>query len=136
MRLYPEDAQQHFKLFWLFHAIGRDDEAVGEFSRGLKGVGFSELAANIDKQYPAIGVSGVIRLYLADAEISKQDDRWSQARGYAFLKDRERTIANLQESFSRDEGAIPYINVNREFDFVRADPRFQTIIRTMKLTSR
>ncbi len=136
MRLYPEDAQQHFKLFWLFHAIGRDDEAVGEFSRGLKAVGFSKLAANIDKQYPSVGVSGVMRLYLADPIIAKEDDRWSQARGYAFLKDRERTLANLQASFSRHEGAIPYINVNREFDFVRDDQRFQTIIRTMKLTSR
>src|SRR5207237_10342066 len=37
MRLYPEAAQQHFKLFWLFHAIRRDDESVGAFSLGLKG---------------------------------------------------------------------------------------------------
>ena len=132
-RLYPDDPQQHFKLFWLFHATGRDDEAVGEFSRGLKGVGFANLAASIDKQYPTVGVPGVIRLYLSDPVISKEDDRWSQARGYALLGDRERTLANLQESFARDEGAIPYINVNREFDFVRDDPRFQAIILKMKL---
>ena len=132
-RLYPDDPQQHFKLFWLFHATGRDDEAVGEFSRGLKGVGFADLAASIDKQYPTVGVPGVIRLYLSDPVISKEDDRWSQARGYALLGDRERTLANLQESFARDEGAIPYINVNREFDFVRDDPRFQAIILKMKL---
>ena len=136
MRLYPDDAEQHFKLFWLFHAIGREDEAVKEFSRGLKSDGFAALAANIDKQYPSVGVSGVIRLYLADPVISKDEARWAKARAYAFLRDRERTVANLEESFSRNEGAIPYINVNREFDFVRDDPRFQAIIRKMKLTSR
>src|SRR5437867_11816164 len=136
MRLYPEDTEQHFKLFWLFHAIGREDEAVGEFSRGLNSAGFAALAANIDKQYPRIGVSGIIRLYLADPVISKDEGRWAKARAYAFLGDRERTLANLQESFSRSEGAIPYINVNRDFDFVRDDPRFLAIIRTMKLTSR
>jgi hypothetical protein len=126
--------EQHFKLFWLFHAIGREDEAVGEFSRGLKSAGFTRLASNIDKQYPSVGVSGVIRLYLADPVISKEEARWALARAYALLRDRERTVANLQESFSRDEGPIPYINVNREFDFVRDDPRFQSIIRKMKLT--
>ena len=134
MRLYPEDAQQHFKLFWLFHATGRDDKAVGEFSRGLKGVGFADLAAKIDKQYPTVGVAGVTRLYLADPVISREEDRWALARAHALLGDRERTLANLEQSFSRDEGPIPYINVNREFDFVRDDPRFQAIIRKMKLT--
>src|SRR5438105_10443107 len=107
MRLYPDDPQQHFKLFWLFHAIGKDDQAVREFSEGLKRTGFAHLAAAIENDYPSVGLTGVMTLYAHDPLIAKEEDRWSLARAYALLGDRERTVVNLQESFLRDEGAIP-----------------------------
>jgi hypothetical protein len=54
------------------------------------------------------------------------------AQAYADMQERELTIKWLKEATDRDEDA-PLLMKTHLFDFVRDDPRFQTILRRVGL---
>jgi len=131
-RLFPDDANQHFHLFYLLHSLKRDDEAIRELSLGLKQSGFAPLAGRIQTEYPAMGVNGAVQMYLHDPVISREDSRWSLARMHALLHHRDATLTNLEQSYAT-HGNIAFLNVTPEFEFVRDDPRFRELLRKLRL---
>jgi len=54
------------------------------------------------------------------------------ASGYAALGDRERTISWLTRSVESRETRAAGV-IDEAYDFVRADPRFETLVRRMKM---
>ena len=131
-RLFPDDANQHFHLFYLLHGSKRDDEAIRELCLGLTQSGFAPLAARIQTEYPAMGLDGAVQMYLHDPVISREDSRWSLARMHALLHHREATLTNLEQSYAT-HGNIAFLNVTPEFEFVRDDPRFRELLRKLRL---
>ena len=131
-RLFPDDANQHFHLFYLLHSLKRDDEAIRELSLGLTQSGFAPLASRVQTSFPTTGVNGAVRMYLHDPAISREDSRWSQARMHALLGDREATLTNLERSYAT-HGNIAFLNVTPEFEFVRDDPRFRELLLKLRL---
>ena len=132
-RLFPDDSNQHFKLFYLLHRLKRDDDAIHELCLGLTQSGFAPLASRIQTESPTIGLSGAVQMVLRDPVITREDDPWSQARLHALLFDREATLTNLEKSYTNHGGAIAFVNVTPEFDFVRDDPRFRNLLVKLRL---
>ena len=75
-RLFPDDANQHFRLFYLLHRLKHDDDAIHELCLGLTQSGFAPLASRIQTESPTIGVSGAVQMVLRDPVISHEDDHW------------------------------------------------------------
>jgi hypothetical protein len=133
-RLFPDDANQHFRLFYLLHRLKRDDDAIRELSLGLTQSGFAPLASRIQTESPTIGLSGAVQLVLRDPVVTREDDPWSQARLHALLFDRQATLTNLEKSYAT-HASIAFLNVTPEFEFVRDDPRFRDLLKKLRLDS-
>ena len=68
------------------------------------------------------------------ATLSGLDGAESIAFLYSFLSDRENTLVWLNESLKEDPGHSPQdIMCSRSFDFLRSDPRFKAIQRSLDL---
>jgi hypothetical protein len=50
---------------------------------------------------------------------------------YAGLKDKSRTLDELEKSYEERAWFLTYLNTAPEFDFVRPEPRFQSLVRRM-----
>jgi TolB-like protein/DNA-binding winged helix-turn-helix (wHTH) protein/Tfp pilus assembly protein PilF len=55
------------------------------------------------------------------------------AEVYATLGDRDSAMVWLEKSYSQRESRIPYLEVDKRFDPVRTDPRFQDLLRRVGL---
>jgi adenylate cyclase len=55
------------------------------------------------------------------------------AATYASMKESDRAIEFLEQGYSERDGAMMYLNVFPRLDSLRSDPRFQSLLRRMKL---
>ena len=55
------------------------------------------------------------------------------ARVYAHAGEKERTLEFLEKADQRGETPMYHIGVGPEWDLVRADPRYQALLRRMNL---
>jgi serine/threonine-protein kinase len=55
------------------------------------------------------------------------------AAAYAHLGDREAAIATLERAYASPPAWLAYINVDPSFDSIRDDPRFQKLLKGMRL---
>jgi TolB-like protein/Tfp pilus assembly protein PilF/predicted Ser/Thr protein kinase len=55
------------------------------------------------------------------------------AATYASMKETDRAIECLEQGYSERDGAMMYLNVFPRLDSLRSDPRFQSLLRRMKL---
>jgi DNA-binding winged helix-turn-helix (wHTH) protein/TolB-like protein/Tfp pilus assembly protein PilF len=132
LRLYRERALALF-------ALGRDTEAVDNMLRyrTLAGTSADDLAL-LRKATASGGVRGY---RLQEVEILRRQLKaggtWpyglatALALGYANLGDRDATIEWLQRCADTLEDGALGMKEGREYDFVRNDPRFQTIYRRL-----
>jgi len=80
----------------------------------------------------ATGRSDDARALLARLEDASRTDFVSaleRARITAGLGDRDRTIGYLEQAVATRDGFLPFLADDDEFDFLRGDPRFDTIVR-------
>ena len=54
---------------------------------------------------------------------------------YAGLEEKEQTLYWLEKAFQERSGYLVWIRVQKEFDGLRSDPRFQEFVRRMKFPS-
>ncbi|HJW15215.1 MAG TPA: hypothetical protein VJ776_10985, partial [Thermoanaerobaculia bacterium] len=52
---------------------------------------------------------------------------------YAGLDDKEKAFEWLEKSYEERSGRLVYIGIERAFDPLRSDPRFQSLVRRIKL---
>jgi hypothetical protein len=57
------------------------------------------------------------------------------ARFYQFAGENDRALEMLERSYKAHDPNLPYISANPESDPLRRDPRFQDLLRRMKLPS-
>jgi tetratricopeptide (TPR) repeat protein len=55
------------------------------------------------------------------------------AATYATMKETDRAIESLEQGYNERDGAMLYLNVFPRLDSLRGDPRFQSLLRRMKL---
>ena len=53
------------------------------------------------------------------------------ARIYAFAGERDLALKRLERAYQDGDSTMVYLKVDRSFDILRDDPRFQSILRKM-----
>ena len=135
IELEPHYHPFRWSLGWALGGLGRYDEAIEAFKQGL--------VAAPDDAFPrsclawALGVAGRRNeavVILGDLERQRTQEYVSGfliAVVQVGLDERERAISSLQDAADERDALLPYANVWFAFDPLRADPRFQALLRKM-----
>jgi len=121
-----------------YHLQGRFDEAIDVWRAFYRGQQGDSVAARVfDEGYQADGYRGalvaVAREYAAREDPSKY---WQVATLYTRAGEREGALEYLEKSLEVRDPNLPYISVDRIFDDLRDEPRFQALFEPLNLSDR
>jgi tetratricopeptide (TPR) repeat protein len=99
--------------------------------------GDRELLEALEKGHLEAGYPGAVKR-LADVLAARHGKPGGRraiivANSYARAGDIERVIEWLEKAYEEHDNNMPYIGGNPHFDLVHSDPRFQDLVRRMKL---
>jgi serine/threonine-protein kinase len=111
-------------------------EAIAAAAAVYEGSGRRDVAEALKKGFAEAGYAGAWRR-ATDVEVAKYagepDVAWDAAVNYAMARDRTRTLDWLERAYAERYPAMPYISCHPLFDPLRAEPRFQALLRKMNL---
>ena len=127
----------HGYLEYVYSMKGMNDEAFAEHLKtdALSGVNLERIAA-LKNAYAAAGFKAVWRKEL---EFALEDAKTryvtpiTMALLYANVGDKDRALKLLNQSYEERDGSLVYLNVDPHWDELRADPRFQDLLRRIGL---
>ncbi|HYK35828.1 winged helix-turn-helix domain-containing protein [Alloacidobacterium sp.] len=134
----PAFVQAHRVLGLDYLYTGRLTEACAEFKKGVDlSHGDPVAQAYLARCYALSRLGGEARQILASLVNDAQERYISSAEigaVYAALDDKPNCLAWLQKAVEERASALIYLNVDPVFDRMRADPRFQAIVKQVGLT--
>ena len=120
----------------VYARMGKQKEAVAEREKALSLSGSPELAASLEEDFAKSGYRGILQSWLEGLEeISKHGyvSSYSIAEAYMRIEDKERALTWLEKAYEEHDSGLVALGVEPMFDPIRSDPRFQEILRRMKL---
>lgn len=137
VELDPGFVQAHRVLAMSLLYSGHANEACAEFVKGVE-LSHSDPVASayLARCYALDHRADDARRILAGLEEAASERYISAAEiaaGYASLNDTEATFKWLNKACQERAGALIYLNVDRVWDTVRSDPRFQTCVKQVNL---
>ena len=114
---------------------GMDKEALGAVKDYLKIYEIPDLDSILDRGFAEAGFPGAVR---RAAEVLAERARkhlvvpTDVANMYIYADDRERAMEWLERAYEARDPNLPYLRLPA-YDPLRADPRFQSLLRRMKL---
>jgi TolB-like protein/DNA-binding winged helix-turn-helix (wHTH) protein len=150
LELAPEFAWAHYERAMVFLRMGRGTESLQEFLEAEKQLGLREDRLKELKQaYQQTGYPGYWRKTLAfSLEASKQPRKFAVTSGYGSwdymdtvdvgavqvrVGDFHGAFETLNKAFTKHDAALIYLNVDPTWDPIRSDPRFQILLRRIRL---
>ena len=133
----PKFAPARRLLEGVYAQMGRYKEAVAEREKMLSLYGGSELAASVEEDFSKSGYRGVLQSWVDGlTEVSKHGHVSSYSIGEVYMRmgETERAIKWLQQAYDEHDTELVSLAVQPEFNPIRSDPRFQEILKHMKLT--
>jgi len=147
-----ETPWSHYDLGQLYDATGRHREAIEEFIKAQEAFGLSpNRLADLQTAYQQSGEKGYWQKTLEFCEeASKHPRKFATASGYGFcdyvkdlyvalfhvrLGEFDAAFRSLETAYTKHDTELIYLNVDPQWDTVRSDPRFQSLLRRIGLTS-
>ena len=133
----PKFAPARRLLEGVYAQMGRYKEAVAEREKMLSLYGGSELVASVEEDFSKSGYRGVLQSWVEGlTEVSKHGHVSSYSIGEAHMRmgEKEKAIKWLQQAYDEHDTELVSLAVEPEFNPIRSDPRFQEILKHMKLT--
>jgi len=132
-RLAEIDLYNSQGVYWQYFRIylrnGEDLKAIEALQKLMPGN-----AMTIKEVYYKSGINGIFN-YLIESEINKSTNYFrTLASLYAKLDKKEEELSWLEKAMKENLTNLPEINNNPDFDNVRSEPRFQAIIKKMRLS--
>jgi tetratricopeptide (TPR) repeat protein len=132
VELEPNEHKTYWALAMVYEQLGQYEEAVQALQKAMTLLGVSpEKVAALDRAYEESGPTGYWTWRLE----SKYDRHPSAiAAIYGRLGDKDQAFVWLEKAYE-DHGALMHqLKVHPRWDPLRDDPRFQDLLRRMKLT--
>jgi eukaryotic-like serine/threonine-protein kinase len=124
-------------LLWVaLQNAGRSGEAYPVALQAAQARGDSGLAAALEGGHQGGGYTGAMRSaadYLAARARTSYIPAWDIAIWYAAAGERDQAMDRLEEAYRAHDPTMPYLGVHPSFNSLHADPRFQTLLRRMRL---
>ena len=138
IQTHPDLSAAQFTLAEIRRAQGRFDEAIEARRRGhaLRGDSDDELDAALAEAKGADGYAQIEAVAVRRLELRTLQRRARAAyaspldfaRAYAQLDDLERAFGYLGEALAERSPGLVFLNVDRAWDAIRADPRFAAAV--------
>ena len=148
-RRYPEAVEQarkaldldpkyflaHLQLALIYMAQGKSRDAIAAARSAREDEPLADWpTAVLGMAYAADGQRAEAEKVLAEMK-QKASRGWvpsyAFAEIYAGLRDKSATLDALEKSYEERAWFLTYLNTAPEFDFIRSEPRFQTLLRRM-----
>lgn len=133
---FPNNASLQWEKTKCFLAKGMTQEAINEMLAQAKDSGDLKSAAAIEHAFSHGGFNAVIRWQIASAQKSAKEHYVSPvylAQLHARLGERETTLSLLEEGFRQHSPLLLWIQRYPEFDFLRSDPRYRSLVERIGL---
>jgi TolB-like protein/DNA-binding winged helix-turn-helix (wHTH) protein len=148
--LAPEFPWSHYDLGEIYEATGRSRQAIEEYTKAQEIFGLSQnRLAELRTAYQQSGEKGYWRKTLEFCQgASKLRRKFATPSGYGFcdyVKDEyvalfhirlgefDAAFQFLEMACTKHETELIYLNVDPQWDTIRTDPRFQTLLRSVGL---
>jgi DNA-binding winged helix-turn-helix (wHTH) protein/TolB-like protein/Flp pilus assembly protein TadD len=138
LEMEPTRAESLLGLGMVYEQKGRYEEAINEYQKAIKSLGrtspslaqLGHAYAMSGKRSEAISIAGELK------EISKQSFRGSydSAILYTGLGERNKAFEQLNKAYEERSGWIIYLKVEPQFDSLRADPRYASLLQRINLS--
>jgi TolB-like protein/Tfp pilus assembly protein PilF len=135
LELYPERTDVYGSIGDCYAQKGMHPEAVAEWQQSLALGGDAQLAAHLERAYKSSGYTGYLQARLDQMKASAQTKAVSPldfAYTYSLLGDKEHTLEWLEKAYEARDPWL-YVKADPRLDNLRADARFQSLIRRMGL---
>ncbi len=133
----PNFAEAHRQLADAYWQKGQFDEALAEMNKRLELVGRGHEVPALKKAFAAGGWKTFWQKRLEFArERSKRTYIAASdfAYFYVFLKDKPRALDMLERALREHDHSLVYLKVECTWDTLRSEPRFQELLRRMRLS--
>ncbi len=132
----PDFRAAHLGLWGAFYKKGADADAFAEAKEFFALLGDREVVDALDVGWARAGYRGAMGL--AGETLATRSERTHVpavrvARVFAHAGENERALAFLKKAYERHETPLYHIGVGWDWDGLRADPRFQELVRHMGL---
>ena len=140
IELDPNYPWAHYDLALTYEQMGKSTESVEEYLRfeGLSGADPQTLA-RLQEAFRTSGVKGFWRQQLRDyREAAKRGyvSAGMVAEACARVGDKDCVFSWLEKAFEERDDLMIHLNVDPVFNGIRADPRFQDLVRRVGLPER
>jgi TolB-like protein/tRNA A-37 threonylcarbamoyl transferase component Bud32 len=136
VRQHPGTPMTQIALVHTAHMKQQYAEAIAAAAVVYEGTGRRDVAEALKKGFAEAGYHGAWRR-ATDVEVAKYagepDVAWDAAVNYAMAGDDARALEWLEKAYAERYPAMPYISCHPLFDPLRAEPRFQALLRKMNL---
>lgn len=142
LEIEPNYVLAHEGLGNAYEQKGMQREAVAEWGQALILSGASKEASILERAYAASGFEAAIRA-LAKQQLEKLNERMKRGEYvsageyvtvYTRLGDKEQAFAWLDKAVQERNGFVFEVRADPIYDKLRADPRFQSLLRKLGLT--
>lgn len=138
MELYPEFWGAHWALGQYYREKKQYSEALAELQKAVElGGGYTLAKSTLGYTYAVAGKRTEAIKIVRELEAMSQETYVSPAHIaviYAGLGDNEVAFAWLEKAYLARARAMAWLNVSREWDGLRTDPRFAALLRKVGLT--
>jgi eukaryotic-like serine/threonine-protein kinase len=132
----PKFVSARRMLEGVYAQMGKQKEAFFEREKLISISGNTELASALEEDFSKTGYTGVLRSWLDGmTELSKHSyvSSFDIAVIHARLGEKEQTLTWLEKAFDEHDSGLVSLAVDPLFDNVRSDPRFQSLVKRLKL---
>jgi len=135
----PDLSSVHLGLWGAYFKKGADDKALAEAKRFFSILGDSEVVKALDAGWVQGGYRPAMKR-AGDALSARYERTYYPAirvaRVLAHAGENERALQFLEKAYERRETPLYHIGVGWDWDALRPDPRFQSLLRRMNLPSK
>jgi TolB-like protein/DNA-binding winged helix-turn-helix (wHTH) protein/Tfp pilus assembly protein PilF len=134
----PNFVDAHQGLAFAYKGKGMEEESISELEQEAMLAGTPEVAEGIKIAHARGGYKGALKARLTYDQHRRSEGSYVSfsrfARTYAALGEKDLAVQALEKAFAERE-PMAWLNVDPEWDPIRADPRFQDLVRRARLPS-
>ena len=134
----PNFIGAHRGLALAYEGKGMEKESISEWEQEAMLAGTPEVAEGIKTAFARGGYKGALKARLTYDQHRRSEGSYVSfsrfARTYAALGEKDLAVQALEKAFAERE-PMAWLNVDPEWDPIRADPRFQDLVRRAGLPS-
>lgn len=132
----PDFSSAHMGLWGAFYKQQMFPEALGEARKFFAVLGDNEVERALERGYAAGGYN--VAMHFGAEALAARCKRTHVpavrvARLYAHAGEKDKVIEWLEKAYDQGETPLSHLGVAWDWDLVRSDPRFQNLMRRMKL---